>query len=115
MLDISRKFQKIWPAAPKLTLNDASLVWGGKFDIKGTWEQNPKAHAEHRLGENIDIRANMNPGAVPSKIRAAVFRWLGDASLPEDNISPDFVIDSANPLWENPGVANEHFHLRLGN
>ena len=114
MLDISRKFQKIWPTAPKLTLNDASLVWGGKFDIKGTWERNPKAHAEHRIGDNMDIRANSAPGAIPPKIRAAVFRWLNDESLPEDNVPVDLVIDSVSPLWENPGDTNEHFHLRLG-
>ncbi len=115
MLDISRKYQKIWPAAPKLTLNDASLVWGGKFDIDGTWERNPQRHNEHRIGDNVDIRANTAPGAVPSKIRAAVFRWLGDSSLLEDNIPTDLVIDSVNPLHEGIGKINEHFHLRLGN
>ena len=115
MLDISRKFQKIWPGAPRLTLNDASLIWGGKFDISGTWQQNPQAHAEHRIGENIDIRANTRPGAVPTNIREEVFRWLRKTSRPADNISLDFVIDSVTPLWENPGSANEHFHLRLGN
>lgn len=115
ILDISRKFQKIWPTAPKLTLNDASLVWGGKFDISGSWEQNPRAHAEHRVGDNIDIRANTAPGAVPANIRAVVLRWLGNDSLPEDNISPNFLIDSVRPLREGIGTANEHFHLRLGN
>ena len=114
MLDISRKYQKIWPTAPKLTLNDASLVWGGKFDIRGAWERNPKAHAEHRIGDNMDIRANSAPGAVPPGIRAAVFRWLSDESLPEDNIPADLVIDSVNPLRESIGEINEHFHLRLG-
>ncbi len=114
MLDISRKYQKIWPTAPKLTLNDASLVWGGKFDIKGTWERNPKAHAEHRIGDNIDIRANSAPGAIPANLREVVFRWLRNTSRPADNIPADFVIDSVEPLWENPGDINEHFHLRLG-
>ena len=114
MLDISRKYQKIWPTAPKLTLNDASLVWGGKFDIKGTWDRNPKAHAEHRIGDNMDIRANSAPGAVPANISEVVFRWLRNTSRPADNIPADFVIDSVDPLWENPGDINEHFHLRLG-
>jgi hypothetical protein len=114
MLDISRKFQKIWPTAPKLTLNDASLIWGGKFDISGTWQQNPRAHAEHRIGESIDIRANTARGAVPANIRDEVFRWLRKASRPADNIPPDFVIDSVTPLREGIGTPNEHFHLRLG-
>ena len=115
MLDISRKFQKIWPTAPKLRLNDASLVWGGKFDIPGTWQQNPRAHAEHRVGDNIDIRANTAPGAVPADIRDAVFRWLRRTGRPADNIPIDFLIESVNPLHEGIGSTNEHFHLRLGN
>ena len=90
-------------------------MWGGKFDISGRWEQNPKAHAEHRIGDNIDIRANTAPGAVPANIRAAVVRWLRKTSRPADNIPPEFVIENVDPLWENPDSPNEHIHLRLGN
>jgi hypothetical protein len=115
MLEISQKFKKIWPDASKLTLNDASLVWGGKLDIPGAWEVDPQRHNEHRIGENIDVRANSAPGAVPSNIRQAVFRWLRKTSRPEDNIPPEFVIESVNPLHEGIGAVNEHFHLRLGN
>jgi hypothetical protein len=61
------------------------------------------------------VRANSAPGAVPSNIRAAVFRWLRKTSLENDGIPLEFLIENVNPLWENPGVANEHFHLRLGN
>ena len=115
LLGISQKFNSIWPDAPRLTLNDASLQWGGKFDIPGTWERNPRAHAEHRIGDNIDVRANSAPGAVPITIRAKVFRWFRNESTEEDAIPPEFAIESVNPLWENPITQNEHFHLRLGN
>lgn len=115
LLGLTQKFNRIWPDAPRLTLNDASLAWGGKFDIPATWERNPRAHAEHRVGDNIDVRANAAPGAVPANIRKVVFRWLRDESLPEDNIPPEFVIESVNPLHEFIGTTNEHFHLRLGN
>ena len=115
LLGLAQKFNKIWPATPKLTLNDASLAWGGKFDIPATWDRNPRAHAEHRVGDNIDVRANSAPGAVPANIRKIVFRWLRNESLPDDNISPELAIESVSPLWENPGTQNEHFHLRLGN
>lgn len=33
-------------------VNDASLKWGGRFDIKGNWAG---SHAEHSLGEEVDI------------------------------------------------------------
>lgn len=35
-----------------VALNDASLYWGGRYDIKGNWT---KPHAGHRTGEEIDI------------------------------------------------------------
>jgi hypothetical protein len=115
LLEIASKFRKIWPNAPKLTLNDMSLKHGGKFDIKGGWESNPKAHNEHRLGDNADIRANNAFGAVPPLIRESSYRWFRTKSTPEDQISDDLLIESVNPLWENPDTDNEHFHLRLGN
>lgn len=90
-------------------------MWGGKFDLPGTWEKDPQRHNEHRLGDNIDIRANSSPGAVPSNIRDVVFRWLHKASRPKDKIAPEFVIESVNTLREGIGMPNEHFHLRLGN
>lgn len=48
-----------------LHLNDASLVWGGKFDVKGNWAD---PHAGHRRGVVIDVRANDDTaatGAIP--------------------------------------------------
>jgi hypothetical protein len=115
MLDIARKFRSIWPDAPRLTLNDASLKWGGKFDIAGTWQTNPNAHNEHRIGDSIDIRANFAQGAVPLAIRDKVLRWFRAESLPQDKIPPEFLIDSTTALRESIGAINEHFHLRLGN
>lgn len=115
LLEIATKYKKIWPTAPTLTLNDGSLKWGGKFDIFGTWDRVNGKHGEHRIGDNIDIRANSGPGNVPANIREAVFRWLSDESASKDNIPAELVIRSVNPLWENPKTENEHFHLRLGN
>lgn len=36
-----------------LNYNDASLVWGGLFDIDGSWGS---PHSKHREGKNIDVR-----------------------------------------------------------
>ena len=48
-----------------LYVNDASLIWGGKFDIHGKWKGD---HKGHRRGIVADIRANqinINNGAIP--------------------------------------------------
>ena len=54
----------------KLYLNDASLVWGGLFDVGGTPWQSP--HSLHDTGVSLDIRAaNSGPnteGAIPATL-----------------------------------------------
>ena len=115
MFEISSRYKKIWPAAPKLTLNDMSLAWGGKFDIAGRWEIIRGEHAEHRLGENVDIRANGGPGSIPTGIRAAFSRWLDKESKRSDGVPPELVIEPIDYEWEKKGTRQEHFHLRLGN
>ncbi|MDD5057960.1 MAG: hypothetical protein PHQ60_08810 [Sideroxydans sp.] len=46
-----------------LYVNDASLEWGGKFDLSGTWTG---SHAEHKRGASVDLRANDTFGAIPA-------------------------------------------------
>jgi hypothetical protein len=122
MFEISRKYSTIWPNAPgkpplRLTLNDMSLEWGGKFDIEGGWEARADEHGEHRLGQNVDIRANTLEGAIPKAIRPLVDRWFDKRSLRSDGIRPDLVIESVDSIWEysEGNSKKEHFHLRLGN
>ncbi|MFZ5523586.1 MAG: hypothetical protein ACOY9D_05825 [Pseudomonadota bacterium] len=55
----------LYPNEPVLHLNDASLVWGGKFDIKGNWVGD---HGAHRRGTVIDIRANTASGNIPERL-----------------------------------------------
>ena len=47
------------PIAPAdmVTYNDASLEWGGKFDLGRKWA-NTGAHSEHREGLSIDTRSS---------------------------------------------------------
>jgi hypothetical protein len=56
--------KKLVPPSP-LGFNDASLIWGGKFDLSGKWSGN---HYEHHKGVVIDIRANGETGAVPDSL-----------------------------------------------
>ena len=79
-----------------LHLNDASLKWGGVFDLDGDWDE---PHAEHRLGTVIDVRANGSAGAISSSdftiFRALAAKYKIDARI------------------HSPGEINQHFHLRL--
>lgn len=50
--------KKLIPPFP-LQLNDASLIWGGLFDIKENWTT---PHVGHRKGVVIDVRANDDTG-----------------------------------------------------
>ena len=52
-------------SVPLLHLNDASLIWGGRFDKNGNWAD---PHAGHRKGTVIDIRANALPTAIPDSL-----------------------------------------------
>ena len=79
-----------------LTLNDASLVWGGKFDIFGHWTGD---HAEHRRGTVIDIRANSLAGTIPSKSFKNFIKLAKDVG--------------ANARIHSPGETIQHFHVRL--
>ena len=38
-----------------ITYNDASLRWGGEFELRRKW-LNPGAHGRHREGKNIDLK-----------------------------------------------------------
>jgi hypothetical protein len=80
-----------------LHLNDASLKWGGVFDIDADWVPD---HVEHRRGTVVDVRANSSPGAIP----AADFDIF-------KNMAKTLRID---PHFEG-GSTNQHFHLRLFN
>ena len=92
---------------PVLHLNDASLPWGGVYDICArpnactdtgvvAWH---KPHAEHRRGTVIDVRANGADGSIPASNMEAFKRYLRRTKLPF--------------LHESIGTSNEHFHIRL--
>jgi len=64
----ARDYQTKVNFGERLYLNDASLVWGGLFDVGSTPWKSP--HIGHDRGRSIDIRAENNgpnnEGAVPS-------------------------------------------------
>lgn len=83
---------------PALHVNDASLEWGGKFDLSGGWAG---PHYEHRRGTVVDVRANGLGTAIPvenfRKFQRLANRYGADA------------------LLEEPDINRRHFHMRLLN
>jgi hypothetical protein len=45
-----------------VALNDASLIWGGRYDINGNWD---RPHAGHRDGTEIDISFSRAGNPIP--------------------------------------------------
>jgi len=70
----AQAYQETVNPEAKLYLNDASLVWGGLFDVGSTPWKSP--HISHGRGKSIDIRAENsgpnNEGAVPTTVFAEV-------------------------------------------
>jgi hypothetical protein len=101
---VTKKYTK---PPPVLHLNDASLPWGGVYDIcvrpgacpdlgVVAWK---KPHKEHRRGTVIDVRANGTDGSIPDADKRKFGNLLIDYGVPY--------------LHEDVGTLNEHFHLRL--
>jgi hypothetical protein len=95
-----KRGQYTYTPAPLLHLNDASLIWGGVFDLDTDWDE---PHAEHARGTVIDIRANSADGAIPPQ-NFKNFRTLAA-----------FYGADAGKWPHSAGLPNQHFHLRLLN
>lgn len=95
LMKIIEEYNATYPTS-RLHLNDASLKWGGKFDIAGNWAGD---HAEHRRGVVIDIRANGEIGSIPLIIFPAFEQIAKDKA-------------GASAELHSSGT-NRHFHVRL--
>lgn len=88
-----------------VALNDASLYWGGRYDIYGNWGQPTSAHephAGHREGREIDVsfaRANNPISASKQKVFYKKFCEAKTVSFPFSIL--------------HHYVATPHFHVYL--
>jgi hypothetical protein len=113
-----------YPSDPVLHLNDASLKWGGKFDIKGNWKGD---HQGHKKGTVIDIRSNSinektstNPGSsIPERLFAE-FETLVNGTrktLPNGEVHAKAKLHCSvgrDPAIDNcVGDINRHYHVIL--
>jgi hypothetical protein len=86
-----------YSSAPRLLYNDASLEWGGVFDLRKNWYT---PHAEHQRGTVIDVKANHTPVGIPEENYDG-FEWMVKSF-------------GGNPLYHKPGEPTpEHYHVRL--
>ena len=121
LLVIAINYHHLYPQAPVLHVNDASLMWGGVFDINGAW-QTP--HSEHDRGTDIDIRANAELGNVPfenfsgfdkmttmlSKVDAQVHCTIDKPTdiIQHKRRKPDCISHA-----DGSQDMNRHYHIRL--
>jgi hypothetical protein len=89
---LAHLWHTLYPDIPRLAFNDASLEWGGTFDLDSDWVG---PHAEHRAGVVIDVRAN---GDITTAIPQAYY-----------GVFNQYVKQlGGNTLFEG-----DHFHVRL--
>lgn len=118
------------PPTP-IGVNDASLMWGGKFDINGSWKG---SHKEHKRGTSVDIRARqetvLNGNAIPPS-SFIEFGKLLNQIIPQGTADGKFILEcnqtekdaDGNPVRipENHCIStldfsqdtNRHYHVRL--
>jgi len=89
--ELALQWRQMFPSLPVLAYNDASLVWGGTFDLDKDWIP---PHAEHAAGVVIDVRANGTATAIPVAY-----------GLP-------FVL-LVYSLGGNLVIESDHYHVRL--
>lgn len=88
-------------------VNDAALVWGGKFDITGKWSG---SHNDHGAGTAVDLRTH----GVSLDTRAAIYNNLCNES--KDKGALNNQLPKTRILWhdnEPEKQMYEHFHVYL--
>jgi len=105
-----KKYNIAYPDGPLLRLNDASLIWGGKFDIAGNWAGE---HKEHRRGDVIDIRANQDITAIPEPNfkEIQIFASQSGGAFADLHCNPPY--SRTCPVCILDTGSNRHFHVYL--
>jgi hypothetical protein len=124
LLKMVREYNDQYPAGPLLHLNDASLEWGGKFDVDHNvpWLSvyatgHPRAgnstpHVEHKRGDVIDIRANQDVTAIPVG-RFIKFEQIAARAGASAKLHCAFSGRYACPACELDLGSNRHYHVYL--
>ncbi len=107
LLVLAINYHHRYPNNPVLHINDASLIWGGKFDLSGKWTG---YHYEHDKGTVVDVRANTNAGNIPEEN----FTDLENMASGQGLDAQLHCSATRNPSIDNcAGDTNRHYHIIL--
>jgi hypothetical protein len=124
---IAVNYRRLFPDDAMIFINDISLPLGGRFDIKGKWSGS-KDHQYHRFGKDVDIRSSTIPeGDVYRDLNRNGEYDVGEPLSRDVNKNKKYERNRegfedickkysvAEILLEDPGRANEHYHLFFWN
>lgn len=95
MITLAAKYKTKFPNNSVIHYNDSSLERGGLFDVgKDKWKP---PHSRHRVGTDVDVRANEASGNIPSKDDTEFTRLARKSGC--------------SARLEYKGTTNEHFHF----
>jgi hypothetical protein len=108
-----------FPNNSHLYLNDASLIWGGRFDKNGDWAS---PHDGHRRGVVIDVRANDDTGATGAIPLSSFQSFITMAAKHSTEAQVHCTSNKADGQNRHPPTCtgadgsqdtNRHFHILL--
>lgn len=99
---LAANYYRRFPSDPPLHLNDASLERGGLFDLSANWSPRPNGHSTHRLGTDIDVRANEFYHSPNESVPTSNYVDLMNTIAPKHG---------CNAQIHSGATPNEHFHL----
>jgi hypothetical protein len=124
---IAAIYRRLFPDDSILYINDISLPMGGRFDIRGKWKGS-KDHQYHRFGKDIDVRSSTIPeGDAYRDLDRDGEYDVGEPLLRDVNKNKVYdrnrqgfedictKYSTVEILLEDPGRANEHYHLFFWN
>ncbi|MCW8901754.1 MAG: hypothetical protein OQK95_13905 [Gammaproteobacteria bacterium] len=100
-----QNYKAEYPNIPVIHFNDASLIRGGTFDIKGTWKNK---HELHRVGTDIDVRANGASGSIPNNLFNTFKTFVKNVGCVADLEFNTTITNAEGNTIIHP---NRHFHL----
>ncbi len=104
-----------FPSQP-FKINDASLPFGGRFDICGEWSSCTSGHDFHRIGRDVDVRTSRNTLSPGGVLVQTIGTYVENGKTKLIVFNEDFDkevrgVTGIKPQVHSKGGSNEHYHL----